>query len=239
MGKMNGEAMKSIWTDMVGKYAVAAMKCGLWLTVGLSKITNPVMTQLCKIKGIPMPISDIDVKKFLDKMLVESEKLGSRFSFAKFAYGEDKPNTITAYTRGEKVAFEENYQPAKNSLYTSILDHHKRCEQITDEMIAYGFVLHTKEAKDAQIKEVLTWNDDAFDAMKRVLKKHKGLASQNMEVVSQEHSAASQDFSSAKVVKPKKTKTKKPTKTASKKKTTTKKSSKTTKAKKSKGTKKR
>ena len=113
---MEKQTMKNIWTDMVGKYAAVAMKCGLWLTVGLSKLTNPVMTQLCKIKGIPMPISDMDVKKFLDKMLVESEKLGSRFSFAKFAYGEAKPNTITAYTRGEKIVSKVSDDGMQNAI---------------------------------------------------------------------------------------------------------------------------
>ena len=234
MGEMNGEAMKNIWTDMVGKYAVSAMKCGLWLTVGLSKLTNPVMTQLCKIKGIPMPISDMDVKKFLDKMLVESEKLGSRFSFAKFAYGEAKPNTITAYTRGEKIVSKVSDDGMQNAI-----DMAARVQGVLDKFSAEASAIVEQPVVEiTQLDKAVADAKDAGQALITgvIMNEDSRIYIPRQVMTDREVFEMLDKPKAAKRKVPKKS-----AKTASKKKTTKSptKTKKTTKAKKSKGTKKR
>lgn len=282
---MEKQTMKNIWTDMVGKYAAVAMKCGLWLSGSVAKVSDLLTPQSVKEQEDKNPFKNKSVKQWFDYMLDESGRLGAFFSFERFAEKTGFILSVKEMTRWQEQAVaqenvraqdrfpartvnsansvEMNYQPTKNSLYTSILDRHERCEKLVSDMIACGLVLDTKEARADQLKEALKWDDRAFDAAVSVIRRNMGSAGSKtptadefkriaIDLVS-EHDTVEMGNTApvpAQEWKPtytgksevggkKKVKTKKSAKTASKKKITTKKSSKTTKAKKSKGTKKR
>lgn len=256
MGKMNGEAMKNIWTDMVGKYAASAMKCGLWLTVRLAKLTQPILqTRLHNVVDKqPAYVRGEEAKKQSEADAAQSAVITDQVigRFSKEPIIEDDGTHIGSFYR-QRAAYENvaiPNLPQQVERLNSLFNEGKVLADDIDSLFASGLDPWVIEHSDVYQKATGTYADmcETYlgksgvmiqDWLESIRYAKIAQTKNQPEAVSQEHSAASQDFSSAKVVKPKKTKTKKPTKTASKKKTTTKKSSKTTKAKKSKGTKKR
>ena len=129
--------------------------------------TNPIEALRNSLKDIITEVATESAKKVVKEVAKKGVKVGKK----KVNKGKGTRVNRVPATLEERAT----HVNKKSALKESLRAKYNNAKDLTDEMVARGLCSDNKEAVQAQLQEILLMNDDAVEALGRVVKKHTSL----------------------------------------------------------------
>lgn len=111
------------------------------------------------------------VRGLVEEINTSSTKKGVKVGKKKVNKGKGTRVNRVQATVEERLTHENK----RSTLKESIKAKYNRAKELTDDMVARGLVSDNKDAVQAQLQEILLMNDEAVEALGRVVKNHTSL----------------------------------------------------------------